>query len=112
MAAPVVEKAEEVAPESTRRRAKAQSQGLTTNIPSGFIISYSANGSKDIAENNVRMLRNKGFSAGYYYMPDKNASSPELYKVYVGPFSSESEALPDFKKVVAINDKAFIVRID
>lgn len=83
-----------------------------TKAPSGFIISYVSNSTESAARNNVVQLSQKGFSANYYYMPDHNSKNPKLYKVYLGPFSSESDAFPTFKKVVAFNDKAFILKMN
>jgi hypothetical protein len=82
------------------------------DIPKGFIISYASNGSKEAAEKNVAMLKNQGLKANYYWMPDQQKSNPQLYKVYVGPYNSESSAFPDFKKVIKLNDKAFIFRMN
>lgn len=83
-----------------------------TKAPTGFIISYVSNSTESAARNNVIQLSQKGFSANYYYMPDHNSGSPKLYKVYLGPFDSESAAFPTFKKIVAFNDKAFILKMD
>jgi len=97
---------------STREVKKNNSQSISGVIPSGFIISYASNSEKTTAVNNVSQLRAKGFQANYYYMPDKNANGPALYKVYIGPYNNESAALPDFKKVVSINDNAFILNLN
>ena len=106
------EKVAESPPESTRRRAKAESTVIAASVPNGIIISYASNSTSEMAVKNVSTLRSKGFKAGYYYMPDKNAGSPKLYKVYVGPYPDESSAMPDFKKVVELNARAFILRMN
>lgn len=91
-------------------KATPVSSAITSKVPNGIIISYASNSTKEMAEKNAKLLSSKGFKASYYYMPDKNPSSPQLYKVYVGPYDSESAAMPDFKKIVKLNDKAFILR--
>lgn len=103
-----VEKEPESKPEPRAVKSNSTSAG---KVPNGFVISYVTNSQKDMAQRNVEMLRKKGFNADYYYMPDQESGSPELYKVYIGPYQNESAALPTFKKIVAMNDKAFIVRV-
>jgi hypothetical protein len=94
-------------PSSTNESVK-----INTAVPKGIIISYASNSSSEMATKNVNYLKSKGFKSAYYYMPDKEVNSPKLYKVYVGPFNNDSEAMPEFRKVVALNDKAFILRMD
>ena len=102
-----VDKTEKVRPESSPVNTPSKGQ-----VPGGVIISYSSNSSQETAGKNVEFLKSKGFKANFYYMPDKDANAPRLYKVYVGPYGNESEAMSDFKKVVGINDKAFILRMN
>ena len=85
---------------------------VKSSVPGGFIISYASNGNSEAAAKNVRILRSKGFTANYYYMRDKDANGPSLYKVYLGPYNSESEAFPDFKKIIKLNEKAFILKMN
>lgn len=85
---------------------------ITARTPEGIIISYVSNSSEELAKSNVTRLKEKGFKANYYYMPDKSKSNPELYKVYLGPYKDESAAMPDFRRIVELNDKAFILRLD
>ena len=80
--------------------------------PSGIIISYVSNSTEEMAVSNVKSLEEKGFKANYYFMPDKSKSSPALFKVYLGPYKDESAAMSDFRKIVELNDKAFILRLD
>jgi len=93
-------------------RPKPPSIRAQSIIPTGIIISYSSNSTEKIAKKNVSELKRKGFNASYYFMPDKDANSPSLYKVYVGPYNDESAAMSDFRKIVDINDKAFILRMN
>ena len=91
---------------------KVAVSSTTSSLPSGFIISYASNGNEATAKNNVKILKQKGYKASYYFMPDKKAGSPSLYKVYVGPYNDETEALPDFKKIVQLNNNAYILNVN
>ena len=84
----------------------------SAKVPSGYIISYSTNGTRDAAEKNVQKLKGMGYTAHYYYMPDKSAGSQALYKVYIGPYKDEADAFPDFRKIAAINKQCYILRVD
>lgn len=85
---------------------------VIAKTPAGIIISYVSNSSEEMAKSNVKKLAEKGFKANYYYMPDKSKNSPALYKVYLGPYKDESAAMSDFRRIVELNDKAFILRLD
>ena len=114
---PVVEEEEELPvkePVVKRRKPEPvkESPSVVSKVPNGVIISYSSNSTESAAKRNAAMLTNKGFQASYYYMPDKKAGAPALYKVYIGPYSDESAAMSDFKKVVDLNKTAFILKVD
>lgn len=108
----VTEKRESKPPKPVKEVVRETSPPVQSKVPKGIIISYASNSQKSIAENNVRFLQGQGFKASFYYMPDKDAGSPKLYKVYVGPYPDEESAMPDFRKVVDLNQRAFILRMN
>ncbi|MEQ9062590.1 MAG: SPOR domain-containing protein [Vicingaceae bacterium] len=105
------ERSEKIKSESSMIETSAI-QSNKSAVPRGMIISYVSNSDENQAKKNVEYLKSKGFKAQYYYMPDKDAAAPAYFKVFIGPYKNESEALIVFKKVVAFNDKAYILKMD
>ncbi len=76
-----------------------------------FIISHSSVKSEDYAKRTSKKLSYEGFSTGYYWIPDLTSGGNEYYKVYVGPFSTESDAIEKLEDVRKYSKRAYIVEI-
>ena len=76
-----------------------------------FIISHSSMKSEPLAQRTADKLKNEGFSTGYYWIPDISAGGNEYFKVYVGPFNSEDEAIAKLEDVRKYSSRAYIVEI-
>ncbi len=88
---------------------KERSVVAQSEVPNGFIISYSVNSNTSTAETNVLKLQGRGFKAGYYYMPDRDPKNKSLYRVFVGPYNTKAEAWDALSKVSKIEARAFIM---
>lgn len=76
-----------------------------------YVIGYSAVAQKSLAKQQATTLNNKGFKSGYYYIPDHFAGGKALYKVYVGPFNSQSEAEQSLASVQQYNPGSYVLRV-
>jgi cytoskeletal protein RodZ len=47
---------------------------------------------KSLAESLVEQKNNEGYSANYFFLPSVSNSEEQIYKVYLGPFFSASQA--------------------
>ncbi|MFO7867829.1 MAG: SPOR domain-containing protein [Bacteroidales bacterium] len=74
-----------------------------------WLIGYASVSQKKNAVRNVKALREKGFSAGYYWIPDYKQAGPELYKVYIGPFESQSDAQNSLSNVKDLMPNAYVM---
>lgn len=108
---PVTTASKPVAEPSGGIRTSGRSSNLPFTTPA-YIISYSANGEEKYARNNVLMLEGKGWPAGYFWIPDYMERGSKMFKVYVGPYQSESEALKVMREVAQINQKVYLMRMD
>ena len=82
--------------------------GLTTPC---YLVSYLSLGNEDKAMKEAAKLQNLGFEAGYYWIPDITTGGAELFKVYVGPFSTRTGAEAKLPGVKKIENKAYIVTL-
>jgi predicted lipid-binding transport protein (Tim44 family) len=80
-------------------------------VPS-WIIAFSANSKKPLANINYSTLEALGYDAGIYWIPKYFPDSRELYKVYVGPYGSESEANQALPAIQQIQPDAYVMKID
>lgn len=73
-----------------------------------YIISYVATSSENNAKKQRKLLSSKGFSTGYYWIPDYLPSGPSLYKVYIGPYASKTEAKNALLRVKGLRKDAYV----
>jgi hypothetical protein len=89
------------------------SQMPTTKIETpSWIIGYASVSINNNAIRSVKSLRDKGYSAGYFWIPDYTQGGPDLFKIYIGPFDSKAEAqnlLPTIKELVP---KAYVMYLE
>ncbi|MBK8807530.1 MAG: SPOR domain-containing protein [Bacteroidales bacterium] len=67
----------------------------------GWVVGYGAYKDIATAEKIAAKIKNRNYTAGTYWIPDYFPNGKALYKVYIGPFVSKSEAkaiLPDVHK--------------
>lgn len=76
---------------------------------SGHVISYSAVSKEASAKAAVKELNDKGYNAGYYWIPDQQPNGRELFKVYIGPFNSKSEAEASLDEVKGLSAGAYVL---
>lgn len=76
-----------------------------------FVISHSSMKSESFAKRTADKLKNEGFSTGYYWIPDISAGGNEYFKVYVGPFNTEDDAVAKLEDVRKYSARAYIVEI-
>lgn len=77
-----------------------------------WIIAFSANNKKPLANMNYSALEALGYDAGIYWIPKYFPGGQEMYKVYVGPYKSSSQAddiLPEIRK---LQPDAYVLKID
>ncbi|MFW5850699.1 MAG: SPOR domain-containing protein [Bacteroidota bacterium] len=90
--------------QKTQQKYSGSSQIPTTKIETpSWIIGYASVSNNNNAIKSVKSLRDKGYSAGYFWIPDYTEGGPDLFKVYIGPFNSKAEAqnlLPTIKELV------------
>lgn len=85
-----------------------ESEEVEGRLPKpSWIISFGAFKSKELAEKNVQKLQNKGFAAGYFWIPDYVPGGTEYFKVYVGPFTSKEEAKAKIEAVHKLSIDAY-----
>jgi len=80
-------------------------------VPS-FIIAYSANADKIQANRNFSHLESLGFESGIYWIPDFFSAGKPLYKVYVGPFTTRSDAETRLIAVRKLQADAYIMKVE
>ena len=113
---PVVEhKAEPVVPEKPAKKASV-SVPLAGKVAklngTCWIVSYSSVQDEKVASKTVKKLVDKGFLGGYYWMPDMNPGAKQLFKVYSGPYMSESEARIKQREIVIFNQDAYVMKLN
>jgi len=105
--------AEEVIEDNLKKSSKSSkptnSGKLTTPC---WLISYSSVAKKSNAVSNVEMLKSKGIKAGYYFMPDYKSDAKELYKIYVGPYTSKGEAQANLSEVSNLSPGAYVFKLN
>jgi len=94
---------------SKKNNAKPASANLNSTC---WLISYSSIASDAVAAKDVKMLADKGFTAGFYWIPDKNPDGKKLYKVYVGPFTTKADAKEKLPSVQALSPGAYILKLN
>jgi hypothetical protein len=91
--------------QNTQQQYSGASQIPSTKIETpSWIIGYASVSNNNNAIRSVKSLRDKGYSAGYFWIPDYTEGGPDLFKVYIGPFNSKAEAqnlLPTIKELVS-----------
>jgi len=77
-----------------------------------YIIGYSAVASEGMAKNYVASLTQKGFEAGYMWVPDYEPGGKAVYRIYVGPFKTLAEANTSLTKVKQIQSGAYVKLVE
>lgn len=76
-----------------------------------YLISHSSVKNENLAKRSAKKLTHEGFSTGYYWIPDVDAGGHEFFKVYIGPFNTENEAIDRLADVRKYSKKAYILKI-
>ena len=61
-------------------------------LPAYFVACYAVKTEKT-ALDKISQLKKNGFDAGYYWIPDFNPQGNEFFKVVIGPFDTQKEAM-------------------
>ncbi|UTW64590.1 SPOR domain-containing protein [bacterium SCSIO 12741] len=77
-----------------------------------WIIAFSANSKKPLANVNYSELEALGYDAGIYWIPKYFENGKELYKVYVGPYKSPDEAESVLPAIRNMQSDAYIMKIE
>jgi len=77
-----------------------------------FIISHSAYSTRESAEKIKAKLMDIGFNSGFYWIPDYHDSEKQLYKVFVGPYTTRSDAEDMLQAVKKIREEAYIMKLE
>ncbi len=80
-------------------------------IPS-WIIAFSANSKKPLANTNYSTLEALGYDAGIYWIPKYFPGGSEMYKVYVGPYKSAKEAESMLPAIKNLQRDAYVLKIE
>lgn len=80
-------------------------------LPS-WIIAFSANSKKPLANTNYSTLEALGYDAGIYWIPKYFPGGSEMYKVYVGPYKSSEEAASMLPAIKNLQPDAYIMKIE
>jgi len=101
----VKEEKRESSPPQIKPKPKPKTTTSTANISKTqlntpcFVISYVSVSSESNAKSQVASLKNKGLSAGYYWIPDYTEGGSELFKVFVGPYPNRQSAHGDLDRI-------------
>jgi len=71
------------------------------------VISVGAFGVEKTAKEQVELLKKNGFQASYYWIPDVIKGGKQLFKVYVGPYSSLKDAQTSLESVKKVSKDAY-----
>mgnify|MGYP001035817961 FL=1 len=80
-------------------------------LPS-WIIAFSANSKKPLANTNYSTLEALGYDAGIYWIPKYFPGGSEMYKVYVGPYKSAQEAESMLPAIKNLQPDAYVMKIE
>ncbi|HPY82062.1 MAG: SPOR domain-containing protein [Bacteroidales bacterium] len=76
-----------------------------------WLISYASVSKNTNAITAVKKLREMGNSAGYYWMPDYAENAPQMYKVYIGPFDTKSQAEAHISSIQELEPHAYVLYV-
>jgi cell division septation protein DedD len=76
-----------------------------------FIIGYASISSEATAIKTVATLSTKGQKCGYFWIPDYTPGGPQLFKVYIGPFTTRDDAAKELPTIKADVPGAYISEI-
>jgi cell division septation protein DedD len=113
-------KAKAIAKHKTEAAAKPAKEEKSSTAVSGktklngpcWIVSFSSVKEEKVASKDVKKLVDKGFLSGYYWMPDVDPSAKQLFKVYSGPFTSETDARTKQREIAAFNPDAYVMKLN
>lgn len=77
-----------------------------------WIVAFSANDKKPLANMNYSALEALGYDAGIYWIPKYFPGGSEMYKVYVGPYKSPEEAQAILPQIKNLQPDAYVMKID
>ena len=77
-----------------------------------WIVAFSANSDKPLANMNYSALEALGFDAGIYWIPKYFSSGKSLYKVYVGPYKTPEQAQAILPQMKNLQPDAYVMKID
>ena len=113
-------KAKAVSKHKTEASSKPSKEEKSSTAVSGktklngpcWIVSFSSVKEEKVASKDGKKLVDKGFLGGYYWMPDVDASAKQLFKVYSGPYTSETEARTKQREIAAFNPDAYVMKLN
>jgi len=76
------------------------------------VISFASLTNEKDAKQLASKLKNRGYKAGYYFIPDVVPSGKQLYKVYVGPYANENEPQQMLATLKSQQKDAYILKIE
>lgn len=77
-----------------------------------WIVAFSANNKKPLANMNYSALEALGYDAGIYWIPKYFPTGQEMYKVYVGPYKTPEEAQAILPQIRNLQPDAYVMKID
>lgn len=77
-----------------------------------WIVAFSANNKKPLANMNYSALEALGFDAGIYWIPKYFPGGQSMYKVYVGPYKTPEEAQAILPQIKNLQPDAYVMKID
>jgi hypothetical protein len=75
-----------------------------------FIGCYAVAEEKD-AIAKMHFLREKGYNASYFFIPDYVLNGKKLYRVFAGPFSNSTNAKTALAEIQKFRAQAYIFRV-
>ncbi|MBD79443.1 MAG: hypothetical protein CL840_11030 [Crocinitomicaceae bacterium] len=77
-----------------------------------WIVAFSANNNKPLANMNYSALEALGFDAGIYWIPKYFPDGKSMYKVYVGPYKTPEQAQAILPQIKNLQPDAYVMKID
>ncbi len=107
----VIEEITEVLATQHKAVPAAVSQNVSQFKTPVWLISYASVSKNTNAITAVKKLREMGNSAGYYWMPDYAENAPQMYKVYIGPFDTKSQAEAHVASIQELEPHAYVLYV-
>ncbi len=104
------------AQQAVAAESKAQAVDDNTNnsnniSPQDVFIGCYAVAEEKAAIAKTNFLKEKGYNAGYFYIPDYVLNGKKLYRVYAGPFSDQKTAKLALAEIQKFRETAYIFKV-